>query len=188
MNKKLYSLIFLAALMVFNLPASAKTWKVDTDKSTLKFSVMMNGSDAKGHFKSFISSIDFDPADVKSTKVKIEIDIASATMGDPQLTTSLKDNDWFATKNFPKATIISTSATSLGKGEYNLVGNLTIKDQTKPMKLLIKLDYEGDKVHASGQGTLLRSDFAMGLGQFPDGGSIGLEVGINFAIWATPEK
>lgn len=188
MNKNLYSLIFLAGLMLFGLPASAKIWKVDADKSTLEFSVNMNGSEAKGHFKSFTSSIDFDPENSENSAITVEIDISSASMGDPQLTMSLKDGDWFATKKFPKATFTSTSTTPLGDGEYDLLGNLTIKDKTKPVKLHFKLIIEDNKAHASGQLTLLRSDFALGLGQFPDGGSINLDVKVFFSIWASPEE
>ena len=50
----------------------------------------------------------------------------------------MKSNDFFNADSFPQIKFVSTNFTPLGNNKYKLVGNLTIRNVTKPVTFDVK--------------------------------------------------
>jgi len=81
----------------------------------------------------------------------------------------LRSADFFDAAKFPTATFKSTKVEAAGTNKFTVTGDLTIKDQTKPVVLDVTLNGAGDhpmmKVPAIGfdaTTTVKRSDFGVG--------------------------
>ena len=107
-----------------------------------------------------------------------EVDMNSMTCTDLQgeyagkLIGHLKAEDFFFTEKYPTAKFVITKAIPTdSKGNYKIVGNMTIKWTTKEVKFNAFVSEKDGKVNASGKITIDRSDFEVkyGSGSFFDG-------------------
>ena len=78
----------------------------------------------------------------------------------------LKSEDFFGVEKFPTSTLVITSIAEKGNGSYGVVGNLTIKDITKPVTFDLKMNEDS----ANAKLTIDRSkyDVKYGSGSFFD--------------------
>lgn len=106
-----------------------------------------------------------------------DIDMTTITCEDlegewnQKLVGHLKSDDFFGVEKFPTAKFIITEVVSRGKpGEYKIVGNLTIKETTKPIKFNTVITEEGGKRVATADITIDRSEYNVryGSGSFFD--------------------
>lgn len=84
----------------------------------------------------------------------------------------LKSDDFLGVANFPTATLVITRAIPQdSKGNYKIVGNLTIKGATKEVKFFAFAQEANGAVTATGKMTIDRSEYNMryGSGSFFDG-------------------
>jgi polyisoprenoid-binding protein YceI len=84
----------------------------------------------------------------------------------------LTSEDFFGTAKFPTDKFAITRAIPQdSKGNYKIIGNLTIKETTKEVKFLAAVTESGNKVTASGKIIVDRSEFNVkyGSGSFFDG-------------------
>lgn len=84
----------------------------------------------------------------------------------------LKSDDFLGVANFPTATFVMSRAIPQdSKGNYKIIGNLTIKDITKEIKFFANAQESNGTISASGKMTIDRSEFNMryGSGSFFDG-------------------
>lgn len=107
-----------------------------------------------------------------------EVDMNTMTCTDLQgeyagkLIGHLKAEDFFFTEKYPTAKFVITKAIPTdSKGNYKIVGNMTIKWTTKEIKFNAFVSEKDGKVNASGKITIDRSDFEVkyGSGSFFDG-------------------
>jgi polyisoprenoid-binding protein YceI len=59
--------------------------------------------------------------------------VASVNTDNERRDNHLKSDDFFNAEKFPKMTFVSTGVKSLGNNKYEIAGNLTIRDITKPV-------------------------------------------------------
>ncbi len=133
--KRIYSLAFAAIMMTTALSASAQTkWTVDKTHSNVKFGIThMVVSEVEGTFKVFDGTLEHTKADFSDAKVNFAIDVASVNTDNERRDGHLKSDDFFNAEKFPKMTFTSTSVKVLGNNKYEMAGNLTIRDITKPV-------------------------------------------------------
>lgn len=107
-----------------------------------------------------------------------EIDMTSMTCTDLQgemagkLVGHLSSPDFFGTEKFPTAKFtIKRAIPTDTKGNYKIVGDMTIKETTKEIKFNANVAAVGGKVTATGKIVVDRSDFDIryGSGSFFDG-------------------
>ncbi|MDB5273797.1 MAG: YceI family protein [Chitinophagaceae bacterium] len=106
-------------------------WNLDAAHSEVGFKVkhlMINN--VKGKFNTFNVELQSDSDDFKSSSISFTADVASIDTSNEQRDQHLKSGDFFDTEKFPQITFKSTKYD--GK---ELVGELTIRDVTKPVKL-----------------------------------------------------
>lgn len=115
--------------------AVATTWAIDAAHSSLEFAVKhMVFATAKGRFGEFSGTVEFNPDNVGASSVVVEINVASVTTSQAQRDGHLNSADFFDTEKFPTATFKSTSVTGSPE-QLKVVGDLTLKDVTKPVTL-----------------------------------------------------
>ncbi|MBU6334429.1 MAG: YceI family protein [Chloroflexi bacterium] len=96
---------------------------------------------------------------------EITVNLASLTSDDPRRDNRIR-NEWLESARFPIARFVSTGATGLPEqytdGEqvqFDLVGDLTIRDVTRPVTFAVTGVLAGDTVTGTAVGTVAMSDF-----------------------------
>jgi polyisoprenoid-binding protein YceI len=113
----------------------AGTWAIDPAHTRLGFVARhLMASKVRGSFASFTGTIDV-AEDLTQSKVDVSIDTASVTTGAEDRDNHLRSGDFFDVENFPTMKFESTEIKDLGDGKYEVIGNLTIKDVSKPVTL-----------------------------------------------------
>jgi polyisoprenoid-binding protein YceI len=127
----------------------AGTWTVDKPHTNVKFSVAhLVISDVDGNFKSFDGTMESSKPDFSDAKITFTADVNSVNTDNEMRDNHLKSDDFFNAAKFPQIKFVSTSFTPLGDNKYKLVGNLTIRDVTKPVTFDVK--YGGTVVAMGG--------------------------------------
>jgi polyisoprenoid-binding protein YceI len=126
----------------------AGTWTVDKAHTNVKFSIShLVISDVEGRFKTFDGTMESSKADFSDAKINFTVEVASINTDNENRDNHLKSPDFFDAAKFPQMKFVSTSFVSLGDNKYTLVGNLTIRDVTKPVSFDVKY---GGTVNAMG--------------------------------------
>jgi polyisoprenoid-binding protein YceI len=133
--KRIYAIAIVVIAALAGFTASAQTkWTVDKGHSNVKFAVThMVVSEMEGTFKVFDGTMEHTKADFSDAKISFAIDVASVNTDNERRDGHLKSDDFFNAEKFPKMTFVSTSVKPLGGNKYELAGNLTIRDVTKPV-------------------------------------------------------
>jgi polyisoprenoid-binding protein YceI len=143
-------------------------WTIDPYHSDIDFKVKhLVISTVTGSFKSFNATVETDGDDLEGAEIHFEAETDSITTGVKQRDEHLRSDDFFNAEKFPKLTFESTSFTRKGDNEYELKGNLTIRDITKPVTLNVVhggtiVDQNGDtKAGFEVSGKINRKDFGL---------------------------
>jgi len=147
----LFSVIVSAALLTAFAPNSSNSsnpvypvvqagnWAVDKAHTNVKFSVShLVISDVDGTFKSFDGNMDASKPDFSDAKINFTVEVASINTDNDQRDNHLKSDDFLNAAKYPQMKFVSTSFTPQGDNKYKLVGNLTIRDITKPVTFDVK--------------------------------------------------
>ena len=149
-------------------------WNLDTVHSEIGFKVKhMMISTVTGHFEDFNASIVTENEDFTDATFEFAASIDSINTKNTDRDNHLKSDDFFNAASFPEMTFTSTSF----DGE-TLVGNLTIRDTTKPIELAV--DFNGIAVDPYGQtkagfeitGKINRKDFGLAWSAVTEAGSV----------------
>jgi len=163
--------------------ASATEWKIVPDQSKIEFAAMQNSSKVLGSFKKFSGKINFDPAQLKTSKIEIEVDIASVASPTADAASTLQAADWFSSKIFPKAIFTANKFTKISDKKYNAEGNLAIKGKVVAATLeFILEEYSATKAKVAGSAIIKRSDFAIGAKDPANAHGIADSVHVSFIV------
>lgn len=173
--KKLLFLLPLFAILAMAAKV-ADTYNVDTASSTVVWKGYKVTGSHTGTVKIKNGSLTWDAG--KLTGGSFEIDMTSITCTDldgeyaGKLVGHLKSDDFFGATKYPTAKLVITKAIPQDtKGNYKLVGNLTIKETTKEIKFMAAVTESSGTITASGKITIDRSEYNVkyGSGSFFDG-------------------
>jgi polyisoprenoid-binding protein YceI len=150
MFMKRLTILAIAVLMMAASSINAQTkWSVDKAHSSVKFSVVhMIVSEVEGNFKMFDGSLEAAKADFSDAKINFTIDANSINTDNERREGHLKSADFFDVAVYPSIKFVSTSMKPLGGNKYELNGNLTLKDVTKPV--VFQVTYGGTLVTKNG--------------------------------------
>jgi polyisoprenoid-binding protein YceI len=135
----------------------ADKWTLDKAHTNVKFSVThLVISEVEGSFKTFDGTMESSKPDFSDAKINFTAQVASINTDNEKRDGHLKSPDFFDAAKYPEIKFVSTSFVSLGDNKYTLVGNLTIRDITKPITFDVK--YGGtvksyDGIHAGFKAT-----------------------------------
>jgi polyisoprenoid-binding protein YceI len=152
--------------------------------STLGFSTEWGGVAIDGRFDRWTADILFSPDALDRSKVRVEIDVASASTGDAQRDEMLPSPDWLDAATNPKAVFTATRFEKTGADRYVAHGSLTLRGVTKPVRLPFQLKIEGDKARVSGVTSLDRTAFGVGQGEWKSTDQIPANVKVKVSLTA----
>ncbi|WP_220096047.1 YceI family protein [Daejeonella oryzae] len=166
----------------------AKTkWIVDPTHSEVHFKVKhLVISTVTGTFKVFSGSLETENDDFTDAQIKFSLDANSVDTNQTQRDEHLKSADFFDAEKFPEIKFQSSSFEKDGD-DYKLLGNLTIKDVTKPVKLDVEFggsatDFYGNlKAGFEVSGKINRKDYGLVWSGVTEAGAIvvGEDIKIN---------
>lgn len=143
-------------------------WVFDTAHTTVGFSARHMGlSTVRGRFTHFDGNIELDPNDLIKTRGRIEVDMASVETGDETRDAHLRSPDFFDVEKYPKMIFEPKSIERIDDDSYKVVGELTIRDVTRPIEL--RYEHSGEAIDPYGKrklggrltGTIKRSDWGL---------------------------
>ena len=173
------SLLLLATISATGVHAEQKLLPAQSD---ITFVTKQMGVAMEGHFKKFDAQIAFDPAKPEAGKIALTIDIASATLGAPEMDGELPKPAWFNTAKFPQATFQSTTIKGLGAGKFEVSGKLAIKGNARDAVVPVTLSQSGPTTTASGVLTIKRLAFKIGENEWADTSMVADDVQIKFKL------
>lgn len=91
-------------------------------------------SEVDGSFRIYDGSIEHTKPDYSDAKIAFTVDVNSINTDNENRDKHLKGDDFFNAEKFPTMKFESISFKPLGGNKYELSGNLTIRDITKPVK------------------------------------------------------
>ena len=154
-------------------------------QSNIDFTAKQLGVPISGHFKKFTAQVQFNPAQLDSSKIHFTVDMGSATMGSQETDSNLLSADWFNAPQFPQATFNSSSIRALGNGQFQVDGALSIKGQSQPVSVPVQLTQSGDTTTATGSFTVQRLPFKIGDGDWADTSIVANDVSVQFKLALT---
>jgi polyisoprenoid-binding protein YceI len=143
-------------------------YPIDAGHSYVEFSIKYMGyAKVKGRFSEFSGMFRYDDNDLMNTSVSLIIKTESIDSDLEFRDNDLKSENWFDAKKFPTITFKSKSIAKRNDG-FDVVGDLTIKEVTKELKLRLDppsgvlKDVRGDaQVIFTGITSLNRNDFGV---------------------------
>lgn len=143
-------------------------WNLDKAHSELEFKVKhMMISNVKGVFLDFDVIVDGSPEDLSQTQVGVEIKTASINTKSESRDEHLKSAEFFDANTYPTIKFKTTEIKKIDNDEFELTGDLTIKDVTKPAMLTSKYGgtakdpWGNQKVGYTVYGKINRQDFGL---------------------------
>jgi polyisoprenoid-binding protein YceI len=114
--------------------AALTKWQIDQAHSNVKFTVThMVVSEVEGAFKKFDGTIEYTQPNLSDAKVNFSVDVNSVDTDNEKRDGHLKSDDFFNAEKYPQMKFESTSFKPVSGKKYKMVGNLTIRDVTKPV-------------------------------------------------------
>jgi polyisoprenoid-binding protein YceI len=175
------------------LAALTGDYTIDSAHSSIGFTVRhAMVTNVRGSFGEHEGVLSLNGADPAASAASIDVNIGSVNTGIADRDNHLLGEDFFHAEQFPKMVFRSTAAEQLGGEKYRIVGDLTIKDITRP--LAIDLEYNGtvtdpygnQRVGFEGGAELLRSEWGLTWNAALEAGGVMIsdKVKLNFDISA----
>jgi len=130
MKKLMYpfAAVIIIAASAFTVIKS-QNWNIATG-----YSIKFDGGDPSGEFSGLKGTINFDPADLASSKFDATIDVASINTGNGMKNTHAKSEKWFDAEKYPVIKFTSSQITKSAAG-YEAKGVLEMHGVQKEITL-----------------------------------------------------
>ena len=125
-----------SAIAVSALGAVAAPWKVDKAHSYVMFEIVHLGLiPYPGRFTAFAADLNFNPASIETSSVAVRIPVVTLETDNDLMNETLLSEQLFDVKNFELMEFKSTKITRTGSDVGVIEGDLTIKGNTRPVKM-----------------------------------------------------
>jgi len=125
-------------------------FNLDAAHSSIDFSVKhMMVSKVKGSFTNFTAEVEANPEDLTGATISFDIDVKSINTNNEDRDNHLRSGDFFDVEGFPSIKFVATDIKKTDEGEYDVTGDITIKDVTKP--ITFEAEYGGKGTNPWGQ-------------------------------------
>ncbi len=148
---------------------SKSKWVLDPTHSEIQFKVKhLMITNVTGSFNAFDVTAETIDDNFSEAKVSFSAEVNSISTNNEQRDGHLKSEDFFDGANYPKITFEATNSGNLERdGNYELVGDLTIRDKTKSIRLNVEMGgvtkdpYGNTKAGFAINGKINRNDFGL---------------------------
>lgn len=133
-------LFSVLSFLLIALGANAQTWKIDPNHASIMFNAKHSGiSIVNGRFMKFEATVEGGtPEDFTGAKVTFTAQVSSISTGAEGRDKDLKSANFFDMENNPTISFVSKSFTKTGDMMYKVVGDLTMRGNTKEVELSAK--------------------------------------------------
>ena len=144
-----------------------KTYQIDLSHSDATFQVRHLITKVRGRFAEFDGAVTFAPDAPANSSVEFSIQTKSVDTSQAQRDEHLRSADFFDVEKFPLLTFKSTAVAARGDNQFDVTGELTIRDVTKTITLPVtylgaaKDPWGNDKVAFETEITLNRKDYGL---------------------------
>lgn len=167
----------------------ATSWLIDPAHSNVEFSVRhLMISNVKGRFGDLSGAVKIDPANLAATLVDVTLKTASIDTRQEQRDAHLRSPDFFDAEKWPTIEFRGSRVEGDTDSEFQLYGDLTIRDVTRPIVLDVTKEGEGtdpwgnDRVGFSARGKINRKDFGLTYNQVLETGGVALGDDIKISV------
>ena len=143
-------------------------WAIDPTHSEIGFKVKhMMFTNVSGKFNAFEATINNEEAAFETSKINFTATIDSIDTNNTDRDNHLKSADFFDVANFPTLNFTATSIQKINANEFQINGDLTIKDVIKSITLqaeysgILKDPWGNTKVGLSIAGSINRKEFGL---------------------------
>jgi polyisoprenoid-binding protein YceI len=155
--------------MLIAIGTNAQSWEIDPNHSSIMFNAKHSGiSFVNGRFMEFEATVEGGtPEDFTGAKVSFTAQVGSVSTGAEGRDKHLKTADFFDMENNPTISFVSKSFTKSGDNMYKVVGDLTMRGNTREVELSVnhigstKTRDERNKVGFQLTGSVDRNDFGV---------------------------
>lgn len=130
----------------------------------IRFSVGNGGETISGSFTRWTAKIVMDPERPETADIRVEIDLASASVGDAYQDGMLAGDEFFGVAAHPKAIFTASGARKTGASSYSAAGSLALKDVSRPQAIRFILKGDGKARKVTGSASIARLPFGVGNG------------------------
>ena len=121
-------------------PLAPNQWRIDSSHSAANFSVRHNVvTTVRGQLGPISGLIEYDGKDIKSVRADVAVDVAKINTQNERRDNHLRSADFFDVANHSTMTFKSKRVEPGAAGHFKLIGDLTIRGNTKE----VALDVEG---------------------------------------------
>ncbi len=132
-----------------NTAIPAGTYSIDPTHSRIGFMARhAMVTKVRGSFNEFDGSGSFDSDDLTNSHLQLTIKATSIDTRNEDRDAHLRSNDFFDMDTYPEITFVSTAIEHVDADDYRVIGDLTIKDVTKPVT--VDFEYTGTAVDPYG--------------------------------------
>ena len=158
------ALMIAGVTFAFSTQVQAQSWTL-TPRSNVGFEIKSLGvTVVRAKFNRVQSSMQFDAKAPQHASTHFVMDVNSLSLSKPSLKNMILGEDLFYASKYKSATFKSTSFKDLGDGQYNIVGNLTLRGTTKPVSFSTTLKPSTNNTNlldVQSSAVINRSDFGM---------------------------
>ncbi len=167
-------------------------WTIDATHSTFEFAVRhMRVSTIKGVFSGVSGEIHFDPNDVASASVQVEIDMTTVDTHSEGRDERLRGESFFDVERYPTATFVSTRVEPAQGDRFTVIGDLTLRGVTR--EVAFETVFEGVQLTPSdsyrgaftARATIKRTAFGFDAGRELAGGGYSVSDDVELAMFTS---
>jgi polyisoprenoid-binding protein YceI len=151
-------------------------WQLDPLHTQVEFAAKHLGMmTVRGHFPELTATGFIDPDHPEASSVEVTIETASIRTHNAQRDNDLRSSNFLEVDKYPTMTFKSTKIEQTGQDRYSMTGDLTIKGNTKLVKLAVVKYGEfndpmmGHRIGYSAQTKINRKDFGLTFDMMLDG-------------------
>jgi len=172
--------IALLLLCIASPTIAAEFSVLRPQQSSVSFVSKQMGVPVEGSFRKFSANIRVDPAKPEQGRARIDIDLTSIDTGNDDANQEVAGRAWFDSKKYPTASFVSNQVKALGKGRYEVLGDMTIKGKTLKVRAPFTLEQKTGALIVVGNFPLKRLDYGIGSGIWGDTEVVADEVQLDF--------
>jgi len=140
---------------------NVKQWKLNSNESFIIFIAKNLAMDVSGKITGMKIRADYNPTNIFSSSFEGSVDVATIDTKITFRDNHLRSADYFDAEKYPKISFKSKSISQEGS-ILAVVGDLTIKDVTKEVKILFTVERNSAYHKFIGDITIKRKDFQLG--------------------------
>ena len=167
------------------------TWQLDPSHSHVEFAVKhLMIATVKGSFAGVDASLVGDESKTTGATVTATIDTATINTRNEQRDAHLRSADFFDVDKYPAITFVGKRIVGETSGEFQVIGDLTIRDVTKEITLdvvfegRVKDPWGGTRIGYSATGKIRRTHFGLTWNQLIEAGGVAVGEDVKISVEA----